>query len=77
MGLQSSPHQYLSAQRGGAVDGVGIVGHHAAQGGAGHGHRHADLRLTAAGSTGDAGPIGDDGADTAGYIQCLQNLALV
>ena len=36
-----------------------------------HGTGGADLRLTAAGSTGDAGPIGDDGADTAGYIQCL------
>ena len=48
-GVAEQPHQYLSAQRGGAVDGVGIVGHHAAQGGAGHGHRHADLRLTADG----------------------------
>ena len=33
-----------------------------------HGAGGADLRLTAAGSTGDTGPIGDDGTDAAGYI---------
>ena len=41
-----------------------------------HGGGRADLRLTAAGSAGDARPIGDDRADTAGHIQRLQQLVL-
>ena len=41
-----------------------------------HGGRRADLRLTAAGSAGDARPVGDDRADAGGDIQRLEQLVL-